>query len=510
MKRNLKYLHSNKKFIDIIFIISVLLPFLMAVWFDVTGNVPFWYDNARDLYNAWLNLSNPTLIGPPSGIQGIFYGPYWIWLLSITSLFSKDPRVAVFLAGILPYFLIFPVVLYLFKHSLKKLALIALWIFFIFNIGIGYATNLWNPHPAPLLLLLVIYLLVSKDFRKKDFKSLFAVFIAGVTLGLIVNFHISLGFGVVLGVGLFFMIKLFILFKKKNFTLGFLKQLFAFGLGFVITFSPYLLFEIRNGFLQSKTFYSAIFGPKDLVGMEGLSQVNIVLLYLGRAGDLLGVGSQVLYAVLFLFISILAFSLLRKTIKFSEPELNLLLILLCFTIGITGLYLIARNPVWAYHFIGVEIIFLLFFAFMISKFRMLLFLFLFFAGMLTLSKTITFFKTYENGTEVKSSLNFKTQAVESILRDAEREEFAFYAYSPSIYIYEYTYLFKWVGKKDVPYDPGVNQKNDSLIYLIVPSEESGEVLDFINFRANPEKYVMSNSWEINDDIIIIKFRKNEK
>jgi len=57
----------------------------------ISGNISFWYDPARDMLSAWDNLHKLTLIGSTSGIPGIFYGPYWIWLLSIPIFFSKDP-----------------------------------------------------------------------------------------------------------------------------------------------------------------------------------------------------------------------------------------------------------------------------------------------------------------------------------------------------------------------------------------------------------------------------------
>lgn len=500
---------KNNRVIDSFFFLSVLVPFLMALWFDVNSYFPFWYDNARDLTKAWENLHDPALIGPPSGIQGIFYGPYWIWALSVSTFFSKDPRLAVFLVGILPYFVVFPVLLYLFKKVIKKPALIVLWTFFIFNIGIGYATNLWNPHLAPLLLLLAVYLLSAIDFSLSNLRSLILFFLTGISAGLIINFHISLGLGVALGIGLFFLASMLVQ-KKGNAFASYLKQLFCFILGLLITFFPYMLFEFRNGFMQSKTFYNAIFGSSNLVGMEGLSQGSIILLYLGRAGDLLGLNGWILYIAILLSIFILIFGLVKRKVSLSERESKLLLILVCVSAGILGLYLLARNPVWAYHFIGVEIIFLLFFALVISKFKILMFSFLLFASFLFWMRTFTFYQIYSNNRISDSSLSFKIETVKKILEDSKGKEFSFYAYSPSIYIYEYSYLFNWLGEKEIPFDPGVEQKEDSFLYLVIPTEKNGEVMDFVNYRANPDIYNMEDKWVINDDIIILKYTKNEK
>lgn len=507
LKRVKKY---KKKYIDLIFVFSVFIPFLMTLWFDVSGNIPFWYDNARDLASAWSNLSNPTLIGPPSGIQGIFYGPYWIWILSLGIVFSKDPRSAVFLVGILPYLVVFPLVLYLFKSVFKKTAIIVVWIFFIFNMGIGYAINLWNPHSAPLLLLLLVYLLINVNFKDISLKSLIKFFTAGVVAGLIINFHISLGFGIAFGLAIFFATKGLLFVRDKKLLTLYSRNLFVFVTGSAITFSPYFLFEARNGFNQTRIFYTAIFGVNDLVAMEGLSQGEILLLFLGRAGNLMGSSQFLTYLIVLISLAILIIAFFRKSIKFSEAEKNLILLLASLSSGVVGLYLVVRNPVWAYHFIGVEIIFLLFFTLVISKFRIILLISCLFASIIFITNFYTFYSKFTNSVFIGDSLNAKVETVESIVHDANGNEFSFYAYSPSIYVYEYSYIFKWLANKEIPFDPGIYQKDEDLMYLVVPKKRDEEVQDFINYRAGKENYKLINTWNVGDNVVVLKNEKNEK
>ena len=116
---------SQKRLNKIIFSLIFILPFLASLKDILTGIIPFWYDPARDFLLALENLKKPTLLGPPTGIPGIFYGPYWIWLISIGMIFSKNPRFIVFLIQTLPYFTIFPLVLYkLTKHLGEKVFLL--------------------------------------------------------------------------------------------------------------------------------------------------------------------------------------------------------------------------------------------------------------------------------------------------------------------------------------------------------------------------------------------------
>ena len=51
--------------------------------------------------------------------------------------------------------------------------------------------------------------------------------------------------------------------------------------------------------------------------------------------------------------------------------------------------------------------------------------------------------------------------------------------------------------------------DNNLTYLAVPPERDDEVKDFINYRSGNGKYRTGNSWNINDDIIILKQVKDE-
>lgn len=492
-----------------IFVLAIILPFFMALWFTVTGVFPFWYDNSRDLLSAWRNLSDPTLIGPTTGIPGLFYGPYWIWMLSIPLFFTKDPRATVIAVGILPYFILFPIVLMKFRSIFSRVSIIVAWIFFIFNIGEGYATNLWNPHVAPLLLLVLILTIVFFDFKKFNLKSVIKMMFAGIISGLIVNFHVSLGIGVSIGLALYYL-AYFILHRKDFTILNYVKYLSVFYLSFLVTFLPFLLFEVRNNFLQSKVLISAVLELGNVVNTSGLSKDLILKLFIGRAGDLTGLHESVGFMLVGIFAGLTVFLWLRKIISFTKNEKNLLLTLFSISIGILTLYLSAKNPVWSYHFLGVEILFLLLFGLIITKIRTLLYISVIFAGVLVIAKTYDFYDKANNNFNFEDSLATKESVVKTVVNDSEKASYSFYAYSPSIYMYEYSYLFKWFGDKEVHFDPGVEQKNDGTVYLVIPSYQSAEVLDFINFRASPEMYNIKDKWVINDDIIIMKYTKNEK
>src|SRR5579862_9684999 len=80
-------------------IATLILPFFFVLTNLKLNAINLWYDPSRDLLTAWDNLTKLTLVGPVSGIPGLHYGPYWIWLLSFGLLFSKNPVIITFITA---------------------------------------------------------------------------------------------------------------------------------------------------------------------------------------------------------------------------------------------------------------------------------------------------------------------------------------------------------------------------------------------------------------------------
>src|SRR3990167_4637577 len=93
-------------------LIVCVVPILSGIFF-------FTFDQARDL--IWVknqvDFFAPSLIGPPGSLEGVFFGPVWLWLLTLPYLAANgDPVMTtlfnafvVFGAGLLG-------TLYLYKH----------------------------------------------------------------------------------------------------------------------------------------------------------------------------------------------------------------------------------------------------------------------------------------------------------------------------------------------------------------------------------------------------------
>jgi len=502
-------LQKNRYYLVILFLV-VVIPFIIASYSVQAGNIVLWYDNWRDLLSAWQSLGKPTLIGPISGIPGIFYGPYWIWLLSAGIAVSNDPRVVTFLTATLPYFIIFPLIWFRFSKFFGRGAVIIGWVLFIFGTGMTYAAQLWNLYPAPLFAIASIYLLCILDFTKRSKQSALLALLLGFALGLIINFHISLGSGFFLGTCIFFLWEMLRDFmpKKKhdkiNLVLTKLFYVLLTGIGFFIAFIPFLLFEFRHGFHQLSIVVHSLltYGASHLTGLTKWQKLEE---FINTFGKLLKTPQIISIGVLILLVGSLVVLLKRKKITLTPIDRKILALILSLFAGVVFIYFTARNPVWGYHFIGVEILSLMLITFIIAKISLLRTLFgllAFYIVCLSIFTAIT-----ESAKPRQSALDSYFQVVHTITADAGSSEYTVLGFNPSIYAYDYAYLFQWLARKHVPYDPSENPPTPENIYLVVPIQKDGAVVDFIHYRSPEGLYETAKTWKTKFGTEIIKRAK---
>jgi len=505
---------KKPRLILLITILLSIIPGILLFHKIITGDIPLWYDPARDLLSGLANLQKPTLIGPTSGIPGVFYGPYWIWLLSIGQIFSYDPRIVTLVTAMLPYLLLFPFVLSRFSKVLSVFTLALLWLIFLMGFN-KYFTDLWNPNPAPLLVLLAIYLQFIKN-NEISTKNLITTFCAGFVSGLVMNFHLSFGIGMLFGLIIFLVGEsvLYLIKSKKKLEVLMKRAIIfvLFSLGCVVSFAPFLFFELRHQFLQIKTLLNALTHYGGVVGQTGLTKPLIIQLFLDRLGSLFFLPSIV---TLLLFIAgaiVYSYQYKKRKDIAKYQEVKLLAIIGSITFGILYLYLTAKNPIWSYHFIGVEILLLLFIGILIDKIKIpkivmgviVLGLFLNFIVSLAQSRMHDADRLYGN-------LAAEEEIVKKIHNESGGSDYVVFAYSPSIYTYEYSYVFKWLYNKDVPYRPEFNPQDSKTVFLIIPPDMPwAKIDDFINFRTPPASYKTLQQFKQKDRSIILKRERYEK
>ncbi len=496
----------------------LFLVFIISAWYIVdiintviVGNFPFWYDPARDLISGLKNLSDITLIGQPSGIPGLFYGPYWIWLLSIGLFLSKDPRIVVFIAAVLPCIVLIPYVLFKLKQYLGKYAVLSVWLLFMYHSIQTYATNLWNPHVSiPLFFLLAYAVSIFADT-----KSAKGSFLIGVLVGLILNVHISLGLGVFVGTTIFLLVISFInnlaslktLLSKTSITI------LSFFSGIGLLFLPFIIFELRHDFLQTKAIlnmFDAAIHDIAVVGVVGFDKEFILNRFINIPSDLFFIPEiygVMLVVLVFIFrLFYVYFNRKHKIDQFQYTVANnLIFFLICILGSLITIYMNSRNPVWEYHFIGIEVIVMLLISALVSRIRIIESIFIFTVCLLILNNYGEYVRIAKDWTKPNyavSSLVTKEQIVDKIILDAQEKDYEVFIYNPSIYVFDYDYLFEWKAKKQVYFKP--TDVTSSLRYVVIPEVEEAIEKDFIEYITPEKEFITTDRLILGDKTRVLK------
>lgn len=205
----------------------------------------FFYDQGRDALVVWdfIKTGKPFLIGPTTGLEGIFRGPFYYYLISPAFFIGRgNPAAAAAFLGILNSIGLIIV----FALAAKTSRVAGLIAAFLGAVSFNWIRNdRWLSNPSPIsffgpLTLLLLYLSAKK--------SKYFIWV-GLLLGL--NFQMETSgtmftlFGVIV----------WVIYQKIYRDLKSL--LISIGL-FLATFIPQALFDLRHNFLITKNFFKFI------------------------------------------------------------------------------------------------------------------------------------------------------------------------------------------------------------------------------------------------------------
>lgn len=495
---------SRSRISYFLIIFSILFPLIISGKTLLSDQLAFWFDPARDFLAAVANIKKLSLLGPPTGIPGVFYGPYWIWMISLGLLISKDPRIVTLFITTLPYLIIFPFVLYRLKSIIGSYFWFVIWLLFYYIYN-GYINSLWNPNIAPLLTIVLLLLIFRSNLKKRG-EYLFL----GIVAGLIANFHFSFGIGIIFAVAIFISVSLLVKIFTKNKTerlhlKDFLIVIFYIS-GIIIAFAPTILFETRHGFMQIKSIYTtlsnAVLYNVSPVGQTGLTGAQIILVLFERLTKyfIFKRFEVVLIPVLLEII----WRIYKKHLKFTPDEVKMLFFALLSIVTPLIIYLKSTNPVWEYHFIAVEVLFLLLLAIISNKLLTVKILVIIQVVYLTFTNMQDLVRTDQANWLKLPSLSTKKYIVNLVYQDALNKPYTVFIYSSAIYTYDYDYLFNWIGSSRYGYLPDKVVKSGQSVYLVIPATSLEVKEDFINYKTPKQNFKTDREWQIPDGTTIIK------
>lgn len=344
-----------------LFILLIILAAAFLRLYKIDSYLNFLGDEGRDVMVVRNILHGDlTLLGPRSSAGDFYLGPIYYYLMAPFLLLSGfhpvGPAIMVALFGIATVYLVYQVGRDFFS---KSAGLIAALLYAISPLVIIHSRSSWNPNVMPFFSIAALYI----AYKGIERKNLYLLGFSGVLLGIAMQLHYL---AIFLGGILFFYVLIVELLSKgaTNRAIELVKKYAAIFVGFILGFSPFLLFEIRHGFPNTKTITNFILSSGDVSAGGNFSEIikDVFFRSFGRLvtaypqPETVSIIEQLPIAIWYYLTLILAFGSLAlilyqlaKKIKEKGEFRGHLLIMLWFGLGVLffGLY---KKPIYDYLF----------------------------------------------------------------------------------------------------------------------------------------------------------------
>lgn len=461
LKRIVKEL---QKPINLFLILILTLGFAIRVW-NLNNLLSFYFDQGRDGLVIWdlIHKGELFLIGPTTGLSGIFRAPYYYYLIAPFYFIGRgNPIVPAFFLVATSTFAIYLIYRLGEKiHSRPAGIIAALISSFSFYIAMA-ARWLSNPTPMLVLSMILAWAMINVLERKK-----WAWPVISLVVGLsLFSFGSAGELFYVPAVGIFLIWTLITQGYGKKSSLD-PKTIFISATLFVLTFLPLVVFDLRHDrilthnitetFLTEKSFTMP---TKFLINLRTEFYYDV---FTNKIFD--SRGKREIYALSFVALWFL----------FSLPKLiknkKYLIIVILLTAPIVGLCFYQGNDtvLYDYYMTGYYMIFILLFAIVLAdiwKYKIgKLFVLYFFYLFLSMNLSILI-PRIKSDTNAEGSLYFanQKQAIDWVYKDADGHDFNVDVYVPPVIPYAYDYLFQWLGT--YKYNKLPNIENVSLLYTL--------------------------------------------
>ena len=440
MRRKIKTLITP---INILLALILFGAFFVRVY-RIGQLLGFYFDQGRDakvIWDLW-HQGKFFLIGPTTGIEGVFRGPWYYWLIAPFYLLGRGnpvwPSVFLSATSVVAIFLSYKIAE---KIAGKWAGILAVTIG-SFSLYLVYSSR-WLSNPTPMLLISMVFVYsLFGVLEGQRLNWILAVFMAGLAMqfGSAAEVFYFLGLAV-FGVYLFFTDR-----KKLPDLKIFLLSAVALG----ITFVPQALFDLRHQGILRGTVSKFLFqeGSFKLSFWE-MAKIRFPFYYDVFFSKLFAssVKAREIIALILAGLAIYKYKTILK-----DKKLVLLLILLLSPI--LGMLFFQGNygNVYDYYFTGYYLIFVVFFAAVLglsSKSiwgKVIIVGFLFFFLKDNLTPLTNYIVSGVDGPRT-IALGNQREAVDWVFEDAAQmgQSFNVDVYVPPVIPHAYDYLFLWQG-----------------------------------------------------------------
>lgn len=434
--------------------ILLLTPLVIIYFLSVFPGIfqrmtAFTYDNGRDMLVTYQLIFEKkfTLIGPTTGIDGIFHGAWWYYFLTIPFiLFRGDPTGSVFLIAIFGLVGLIIAFFLIKKLTNWRLAFLSGLIYVTSPEIIGRFSQIGHNNlevPLGIFAMLFLYLFLKSNLNDFWKAGLFGFFSA-----LIFEFEFAYGLFVFVFSTLYFLI--INIFKKNLALFSKFKNIVSYCVFSVIILLPRILFELRHGFLMTRTFVSYLFNPTIKIYQDGLVDRlwNRKDVFFEFWQSLLRQDLKFLAVGLFVATVWGMWLSLKKRNSLSFPlnlfaAMTVLFLFLCF--------IYYRDVIWGNYLNGIMIDYILLIAFSLfaleKRFAWFKLVNYFFVVSIFVY-TVIFIKL-NYGREWRGNFSVmrnQLQIVNYLEQEEKKNNFGVGVYSATLFAYPYDYWFLWKEK----------------------------------------------------------------
>lgn len=426
----------------------------------IEGNFPFLFDHGRDMVDVKKIVveHNLTLIGPFTGLKGVFHGALHYYLLAIPFILTGgNPASPTYFLATLSLIGIISIYFIYSRLFNRTTALLAAIIFAFATGSLDATKHFWNPHWIPFLMIFWLAAFYTGIFLRR-IHLVTAFFLAGIIAQCDIAFGIVL-IPVMLAGMLIFQRNLF---ATKYFVLSIL--------AFIMTFSTHILFELRHDFLMTNAIFNLLRGNNTSLGLpiEFPTRIYYRIDELQKATIFSLTGDKVL-AYIFLLVS--GSAIFLSNLKKQKKELTTFFFLLLPPIVYLLFFLLYPRAAWSWYWVGLQVpyYFTVAYAFWvlskaIPKSKYVLSAVIIIFSVMALIPGPTDFLETEPGI-----FNNEMRAIQTVYNDANGRPFGLFVYTPPIYTYHYDYLTWWYARSNNISQPG--QSKQELFYLILEEDK---------------------------------------
>lgn len=422
-----------------IFLSVILIGALFVRVYRIDQILQFYFDQGRDGLAIWdlIYNHNVSLIGPTTGIAGIFRGPFYYWLITPAYFLGGGnpifPSVFLSILGVFAILLIYYLGAKIQNRTTGLIAaIIASFSFYLMLAG----RWLSNPTPMLLLSLLLVWMMLLAHEGKK-WAWIAIALLAGTSL---FHFGSSGEFFYFPAIVIFFVWQFF---RKNSPNIKII--LISIGI-FLLTASPLIIFDLRHDNILSNNIYQFLFTKESFKSSFTEVLAKRLDLYKGVFLHKIFLTINSTETALLLFAAVSFIALLPKFVK-NTGVMILVLMLATVTVGML-FFQGNEGNVYEYYFTGYFLIFVLLLSVVLGKLWQFLpgkiFVFVFMYVFLTQNLEVV--RNYIiAGVDGPTTIAFgnQNQAIDWIYQDAGDQKFNVDVYVPPVIPHAYDYLLKW-------------------------------------------------------------------